>query len=120
LDRGLHGLVIDCLNGLGIECMHGLVTVSVEVPALLQEVEVQALAQVPHKVGGLVNGATAGRCLVFVHGQEYKIAIAQGCRSPQVLLMGGPALNKSLQGRVDEVGIQRYRRGKYPKPRGGR
>jgi len=33
-------LVIDCLNGLGIECMDGLVTVSVEVPALLQEVEV--------------------------------------------------------------------------------
>jgi len=57
--------------------MDGLVSVAVEVPALLQEVEVEALAQVLHKVGGLVNGATAGRCLAFVHGQEYKIGLVQ-------------------------------------------
>jgi len=65
------------MDGLVIDCMDGLVSVAIEVPAFFEEVEVQALAQVPHKVGGLVDGATAGRCLAFVHGQEYKIALVQ-------------------------------------------
>jgi len=70
-------------------------------------------------VGGLVNGATTGRGLSFVHGQENKKAFAQGCRSPQILLVGGPGADKFLQVGQEEGGIQRNGRRKNPKPRRG-
>ena len=76
------------------------------------------MAQVLHKAGGLVDGATAGRGLGLVHGQENEIVIVHPSRGLEVLAVSRPGANKFLQGWQDVGGIQRA--GRCEKPKTGR